>query len=152
MPDLTNRQHELTQRVRDIDSQIIHLRSARRAAVEELERIYPQARSTAPLPIPPVQGVVLSVFNYAREGYTGRVNTTPAGIKVANSPISSNVLNQLLLTLCNRPNGADIEKLLALPVLKDEPNIRRVVYKLVRDGYLHATYTMVLPVSMEVTA
>ena len=149
MPELTNRQHELHQRIKDIDAQIIHLRSARRAAMDELERIYPQVRATAPLPTPRVQGVVLSVFNYAREGYTGRVSTTPAGAKVASN--GNPTLTTLLLALCSRPNGADIEKLLALPAIKDEPNLRRSLYRLVRDGYLHATYTMVLPVSMEVT-
>lgn len=147
--ELTRKQQEAVQQLRDIDAQIGHL-SRRRAAIrQEMEHLYPATRVEAlTRPAPREAGVTLSVFNYRREGFTGRVTTSPLGVKAlealnSDKPIQRTPLDYAMISLCKRETGADIEKLLAVEVLQDFPNLRSALHKLVRDGYLNATFTVV---------
>ena len=150
MPDesLTRRQAQLIQQLRELDTQLAHLRSRRNAITGELERIYPQVRASGLTPPPKEQGVILSVSNYEAHGSTCRAITSAQGTRVLNQlgDPSLQDADVVILALCTRENGADVSKLLKVKQLKElHNNPRSRVHRMFRRGYLDLVFETPVP-------
>ena len=122
---LTRRQSKLIDDLRSTEQQITTLTRRRRTIRAELERIYPEARELSPAP--PVHGDVITVWNYAALSHTGQVVITAKG-KASLDVVDPALKTVQLLTLAlllPRPHGADLTKLLNVPVIKEEQNHKR---------------------------
>lgn len=140
---LTRRQSKLITDLRSTEQQISALISRRKTIRAELERIYPEARHLSPPP--PVIGDPLSVWNYASNHHTAQVVITHKGKQAIDcmDPALRIVQLNVLALLLPRPQGADLTKLLNVPIIKEEPNYRRYIKRLDDAGFIHIEYTKI---------
>ena len=138
---LTRRQSKLIADLRDTEQQISALIRRRKSISAELERIYPHARELSPAPL--VRGDVISVWNYVTLDYEAQVVITAKGKKALDgmNPALKTVQLRVLALLLPRSQGADLTKLLNLPIINEEPNYKRYVKRLDEAGYIHIEYT-----------
>ena len=145
---LTRRQSTLITNLRNTEEQISALNRRRKSILDELERIYPKARELAlQRPPPPIRGDVVSVWNYVTLDFDGQVVITAKGKQALDGMNATlkTVQLRVLALLLPRPQGANLTKLLNVPIIKDEPNYKRYVKRLDEAGYIHIEYTKILP-------
>jgi hypothetical protein len=137
----TQRQDHLIAELRSTEAQIASLNKRRRDLREELELIYPEARILSPPP--PIKGTPITVWNYQTLNYTARVTITPKGTQALNDLNAALNTTQLtaLALLLPRPNGADLTKLLNLPMIRDNSHPKRYIKRLHEDHFIHVDFT-----------
>lgn len=139
---LSKRQERLINELRSTDSELDRLRRHRVFLIQELDAIYPEARQLAAPPKD--KGTVISIWNYTSQGFTCRITTTQSGLNIIANPNPTFFTNAdiAILSLCK--DGANADKLIALPYLKAlTQHPKRNIKKLQTSNFLELTFTQV---------
>lgn len=137
---ISKKQDRLIEDLRATDLELDRLRRHRQFVLQELDAIYPEARQLAKPP--KERGTVITIWNYAQQGFTCRITTTSTGNAITSDPNPTffNMADIAILTLCK--DGANADKLINLPYLKAlTPHPKRIINKLQTSNFLELTFT-----------